>query len=729
MRQPTTKRPKSQWDKATGTAVLALGLSGVGVVVTWWLWSGYVMLPDFVVGPTNRLPAAFWGLGRDGRTDGIVIQMVAYLGRDLLGDRLFGWLVIASFFPVAGLGMARAVGGSITRRAAAGLLYCVNPFVLDRLVAGQVGVLWGMALLGWAFASWAQPTDTNESSRSLDPGRNRLTPLWWRLNAGLWLAVLTACSVHFAWIGAVGFFAAVIGTGGRHRTRDVLAAAGIALALSGYLLVPAVAGVVRSQVGIHDLFAYRTSTDGFRWVGWALATGGGFWRANESAVQASGIPGALAGLVLLLASSIGVIVCWCRARRRTVSLIVLAGIGLFVAAGNQGPTGALWDLAFRHVPTFAVLREPQKFLVLYVLAAAWFFGYGIEALVRRLPSGRSIRYTGLRAVALTAVVVVVVAYTPNLFAGANGSLVGAHYPASWEKANARMGSGSGRVLVFPWHEYSAHRFTTQAVTGAPANFFSRTTLTSRNPELGELRREPTATGHYVAELVARGGTIRRLGTLVTPLGVQYIILTNNDDASTYSWIDQQADLTLVYRGPDIQVWRNDSYTTSRRTGAIEVRNIEQLIDAANTGRLDDQIATITPHPNSHRAATSNPTSPTRAVGHVTPELPIQYRVGAGTGNLVEIPELYDPAWRLEGRPGFKTAAGTNAFDVGPQSHKIRYRDFDWVVAGYAESLFAFLAVVASLATIALVRRRPYHSLTTAPAPELGSAGRTGGMGT
>ena len=90
--------------------VLTAVFLGAGLIVTVHLWSGYMVLPDFATGPANHLPSAFWGLGQDGRTDGIVPQMVAFVGRGLLGSHLFGWLARCAFFPIAGLGAARVVG-------------------------------------------------------------------------------------------------------------------------------------------------------------------------------------------------------------------------------------------------------------------------------------------------------------------------------------------------------------------------------------------------------------------------------------------------------------------------------------------------------------------------------------------------------------------------------------------------------------------------------------------
>ena len=58
-------------------------------------------------------------------------------------------------------------------------------------------------------------------------------------------------------------------------------------------------------------------------------------------------------------------------------LIFIGFVGFFLALGDQGPTGWLFLWAYDHVTFFALMREPQKFVMLLALSYAVFFGWGV----------------------------------------------------------------------------------------------------------------------------------------------------------------------------------------------------------------------------------------------------------------------------------------------------------------------------------------------------------------
>ena len=89
------------------------------------------------------------------------------------------------FFPLATTGMARLLCATVLpARLAAGLFYAVNPFVFDRLYAGQLGVLLGYALLPFAVDALL-----DASQRPHRVAR-----------AAGWSAATVMMSEHFVWI-------------------------------------------------------------------------------------------------------------------------------------------------------------------------------------------------------------------------------------------------------------------------------------------------------------------------------------------------------------------------------------------------------------------------------------------------------------------------------------------------------------------------------------------------
>ena len=209
------------------SAPLLLGVV-LAALVCYPFVGGRLLLLDFVSGPHQPLlPATAFGLD-GGLTGGVPLAIGFRLLDRLLGQA--GSVVPAAvFFPLATTGAARLVRTAVLpARLGAGLFYAVNPFVFDRLYAGQLGVLLGYALL--PFAVTALLDAAQEPHRV---GR-----------AACWAGATVMMSEHFAWI-LVPVTAAIVLT----RPRRVLASlrlGGAALgaaAISSYLLVaPLLAG-------------------------------------------------------------------------------------------------------------------------------------------------------------------------------------------------------------------------------------------------------------------------------------------------------------------------------------------------------------------------------------------------------------------------------------------------------------------------------------------------------
>ena len=131
------------------SAPLLLG-AVLAALVCYPFAGGRLLLLDFVSGPHQPLlPAAAFGL-HGGLTGGVPLAIGFHLLDRLLGQA--GSVVPAVvFFPLATTGAARLVRtAALPARLGAGLFYAVNPFVFDRLYAGQLGLLLGYALLPFA---------------------------------------------------------------------------------------------------------------------------------------------------------------------------------------------------------------------------------------------------------------------------------------------------------------------------------------------------------------------------------------------------------------------------------------------------------------------------------------------------------------------------------------------------------------------------------------------------
>ena len=499
--------------------LVAFGWGGaLAVGVSLPIFGGSLWLLDWVTGPhTPVVPEGALGLS-GGLVTAIPFSVLANWLVVTLGSA-GTWIPLIAFFPLAAWGMSRLVGGSQWCRLGAATLYCINPFVFQRIYAGDLSLLLGYALLPFAFTS---------AVRFVRSGP------WWMATPALWWAVLTALSPHFAWIYGVVFIVVWL-THSPVRLAAILRLASVLAAFalfSAYLLLPHTATQLPIATGTgSDLALYRTAGDPHLGLFGNVLGLYGFWRLGPGPQLpkdvVSGWPFLL--LALLVVAGVGV-TSRLRAhrsaplegdeapnRRIPVALLVIGVIGYFLALGTQGPTGPLFRWAYFHVPFFAVMREPQKFLMLTAMAYSVFFGWGVERLVG--PT-RRLRLDARTAGAATLAFLLPLAYTPTIFDGLAGQVTASHLPTSWQAADSLMGDGPGQVLFLPWHLYLSFPFTGERVIANPATTsFRRSVISGDNVEAGGVETASTSPrSAYLTDLLERGPEILRFRLPDRPVG-------------------------------------------------------------------------------------------------------------------------------------------------------------------------------------------------------------------
>ncbi len=526
-------RPGRARAALTVRAPLLLGIA-LAVLVCYPFAGGRLLLLDYVSGPHQPLlpPAAFGVNG--GLTSGVPLAVGFRLLDFLLGpaDTV---VPVAVFFPLAATGAARLVRtAGLPARLGAGLLYAVNPFVLDRLYAGQVGVLLGYALLPFAVAAL------------LDAARepHRIG------RAACWASATVAMSVHFAWILVPVTVAIALTRPRRWRASLRLAGAALgAMAVSAYLLVPPLLAAVRPAGALAQLGAYQTRADPRLGLLANLAGLYGFFRIGPADPKGyfSGWPAVLAALLVVVAAGY-VAVLRDKARRRDGLAFLVAGLaGYLLALGSQGPTGGLFRLAYEHVPGFVVMREPDKFAALVALGYAYGFGWGISWLASR--SGRQ----AARAVPAALAIALPLAYTPTLFGGLAGQVRASTIPPSWSAA-ARI-AGHGTVLFLPWREYLPTPFTQHRVIANPgAYYFAGTVLTGQDPGAGYGFAAQDPEHAVLDRLLGPPADVRRARAVLAGLGVRFIALAKVADWQAFAPVTNAPGIRLVYSGPAMSLY-------------------------------------------------------------------------------------------------------------------------------------------------------------------------------
>jgi len=519
---------------------------------------GRLLLLDFVSGPHQPLlPAAAFGLD-GGLTGGLPLAIAFSLVDRLLGQA--GSAVPAVvFFPLATTGAARLLRtAGLPARLGAGLFYAVNPFVFDRLYAGQLEVLLGYALLPFAVAALLDAAE--------HPHRVA--------RAAGWSAATVMMSEHFAWI-LVPVTVGILLTR-THRGRAALRLAGAALgaaAISSYLMVAPVLVGTSPAGALAQLAAYRTQADPR--LGLLVNVAGlyGFFRPGpiEPKNLLSGWPAVLLALLLVVAIGYSAVLRDPALRRNGLAVLAAGVAGYFLALGDQGPTGGLFKLAYEHVPGFVMMREPDKFAVLTALAYAYGFGQGISWLTTR-SRGKGAQ---IAAIALTGVLPLV--YTPNLFGGLGGQVRASAVPPSWSVAEHLVRQDT--VLFLPWREYFPTPFTDQRMIADPADqYFGGTVLMSQNPGSGYAFTAEDPEHVFLDKVIGPPVDPQTVQAALGGLGVRFVVLARVTGWRDFADVVDVPGIRLVYSSPTLDLYsvRPTAQETQddrrvRRLGPVDYR--------------------------------------------------------------------------------------------------------------------------------------------------------------
>lgn len=546
-------------------AVLAV----VCLLAVWPFFEGrYVFFLDQVVGPAwqpfeSRLAglheAAYGGslplFAAVGAVDALVGPALA---QKALLCGVLGTVAVAGYLTLPGPRWARLYGA---------LLLLVNPFVYERVLAGQTMVVWGVGLLPVALYAF---------DRYLVGGTRR----------GLVVAVgsvtLLGFNAHALYAGTLLFSTLTVVTylgGTRAALRRAVAVGLVALPVNAYWLGPGLLAGEGPLSGVtaSDLVAFAPQVDAVSAL-FTTAAMGGFWSGEyASAVDRVAPLFALYAGVLFLAVY-GALTYYDDERHGRVvkALATTSVVALFLGAGTSGPAAPVFRWLFDTVPFFAGMRDANKFVALLVVAYAYLGALGVSALLDRVRAVDARRWVRIAVVCL--LVALPLGYTVPMVTGYAGQVQATDYPAEWYETREFLDAEADaeHTLFLPWHRYTTyswigdghHRVSTPA-----RQFF---------PDL-IVRHDSTddSVSRRVASLFGLDdGTGPKsstdLGTGLADLDVGYVVLTKETGWHRYSAaLAEGADLTLVGENDYFEVYRNDAAVDGTDAASGPVADADQ----------------------------------------------------------------------------------------------------------------------------------------------------------
>jgi hypothetical protein len=534
---------------------------------------GYTLSYDMVFVPDLALRPDFFGLGsslpRAVPSDAVVATV-----DEVLPGMLLQKIVLVGALVLAGTGARRLVPRDQgVAQLAASSFYVWNPYVAERLVLGHWPLLLAYAALPWVV----------DAARRL-----RVTGEGWPALV-LWLA-LGALSASGGVMTAVAAIAFSLGRG-RPAVRRTLAVAGLVVVLNAPWWV---AGVLHPSGGLSDpagVRAFAASAEGLLPVPLSLLGLGGIWNVEVVPVTRLGWA-AVVFLVLTTGTMLVGLRRWLHwnPRRDAVGFAACAGIALGVALLGAWGAGAMVWLVDA-VPGFGLFRDGARFLGLLALAEAGLVGAGAAVLATAVTERVA------RVALAVGVVLMPLAFMPDLAVGAAGRLATVSFPADYAAARASLAEaarrepGTGDVLVLPFTSYRAPEWNDGRRTLDPLGRYLTEDYVASDDLFvsGRLIRGEDPRARRVAVLL-RTQSGEQLGRSLAAEGVAWVARDRDaqaalDDRRTPPRLDE---LSLVHDGEQVRVWRTaaevaDPQTSGGRLAATLVAWLAATVTVVAAG--------------------------------------------------------------------------------------------------------------------------------------------------
>ena len=454
-----------------------------------------------------------------------------------------------------------------------GIYYAINPFVYERVMAGQWQFLLGYSILPFVISAIIVFFD--------EPSRKNTVIL------GIWSYLLISLAIHFTLVLLVilliyGLIHAFYNKGKiLIAVRHLILFGVILIILNANWLVPTILGSsdvsqIISLFDSSDLTAFQSVPDKNFGLIFNLLSGYGFWpEAYDYFILPKSIiflwP--ILSLLLISLSLYGLSRMFLEKEKSSfpefMTFFVLFLISLDFAGGVALKSfGNIVYYLYEKLPLLRGFREPQKLVGVMMFCYAFFGSVGLASLMNKLKKGSVFYLLCFMFLFLPFV------YSPTVFGGFWGQLKPVFYPESWSEVNNILTQDKNdyTVIFFPWHQYMRFRFNGNRIAVNPAEyFFSKKILTSKNYETASLdSHDQRLEALHVEGLLSIEKTgINLLGDVVdqkimwgeslSPIGVKYVILAKEDDWNKYKFLDRQSDLKKIYDDNDLILYQNMSW--------------------------------------------------------------------------------------------------------------------------------------------------------------------------
>ncbi|PID52294.1 MAG: hypothetical protein CR972_02355 [Candidatus Moraniibacteriota bacterium] len=546
----------------------------VGAVVVLWqmLLPGYVLLLDWIAGPSNVFSYYTLSDIMHAPSTGFIYFLQMFLSAWFVQKIfLFGLFFVLFYFPLKFHpkeifdAIAQDKPTIISVKYFTSVFFACNPFVYERFLAGQWRVIIGYAfmfpMVYYLFKFW--------NNRSWHAMVGAFATLFF---VGIW-------SVHFLVIGGIMFliyvsilFVANLKNKGVlwDVSKKLLFGILVFMAFSSYWIVPYMLQndkTVEYFDASHQK-AFATAIDPKVGALGNVITLRGFWGESHAWADQFVMPGDntvvfyMSFFVIITLSIIGIRILWRDVKNRgfAVFLGVFFMLSVIFSAGIS--VNFLWKInewLFENVSFWSGFRDTQKWsgisAMIYVLLAS----VGVNLLVH------SCKNRLAQKIVLGVCLLLPISLVSNMPFGFSGQIHSVQYPEQWHKVNVILKKDDECKMIFlPWHQYYSVKFNSGMLIANPAKkFFDCIVVTGHNTELGGIASIAGDVKHYhemesfVMSNNPQDEFIEKGIAMLRQNNVRYIVWTNDlegHDLYRYPFL-HSSQLEEIYNGDGIVMYK------------------------------------------------------------------------------------------------------------------------------------------------------------------------------
>ncbi len=520
------------------------------------LRSGYILTLDMIFAPKmnfNFPPTS--GVYADIQKDFILHSLAQIIPADIIEKvilLILFYIIPAAFYKFLSI---FEIKNKYTKplKILASTMYLWNPFVYERLMAGNWLFLFGYALAPLFLLSLVRLSKSSDG-KSLKK--------YFLISIILWTLISYISFHHFFLFGLiflVCFIVSMVSTKGKSFPK-LIPTFLISMLLNSFWIAPTLLyGSHIQTVTGKDLLLFASTPDDKLGIFWNLFTFYGFWAEKllmnlpKDILPLWPLPFMLllfplSYLLLLfipkkLQSSL-----WFKTKIPqgdkliSITLIILGLSGIVLSMGSLGIAKPIYDVFYDKIPLLKPFRESQKFLSLYVLSFCGLFYISFQTMIEKLNFEHRPKFKAnlQKKINNLAIYFLIGAYfvltfllTFTLFWGANGQLKSTNYPKSWVKLEEASAGKGAKILVLPFQSYAKFSFNERRISNPAPLFFSADVISKQT--LDELTKGKCEIECKCLCLNKTDGEEIWYDKLKES-SVQYVLINKNDDWEDYEFL-------------------------------------------------------------------------------------------------------------------------------------------------------------------------------------------------